>query len=346
MDGEVHNWYMANEIKSQQKDDPGVHLDARNGAEDLLRRLYDASALLDLAVNPLLLTMIATVHRYRSTLPGRRVELYAEIFEVFVGKRQQARGLDLDLTPAQKQRVLEPLAYRLMSERKRDIPAADAVVAITETLALVSPALSGEAFLKMIENSSGLLVERESGVYGFAHLTFQEYLTACHVQRQRLEDKLVAQVGESWWHETIRLYAAQSDATRILEACLAGDPPAVPALVLAIECLDEAREGQPEIRNRVQAVLDLDEHSPEQRKPVAEALLALRLRRMIRIDENRYVDRTLITNAEYQLFLDDLRAAGEYRQPDHWLAFQFPAGEAAKPVAGVRPWDALPSASG
>ena len=33
-------------------------------------------------------------------------------------------------------------------------------------------------FLKMIQNTSGLLVEREVGVLGFAHLTFQEYLTA------------------------------------------------------------------------------------------------------------------------------------------------------------------------
>jgi len=107
----VHNWYTANEIKSFQKDDSGVRLVARQGAEDLLKRLGKAPALTALAVNPLLLTMIANVHRYRSSLPGRRVELYSEICEVFLGKRQQARGLTLDLTPAQKQSVLQPLAY-------------------------------------------------------------------------------------------------------------------------------------------------------------------------------------------------------------------------------------------
>jgi predicted NACHT family NTPase len=107
----VRNWYLANEIQSQQKDDEGVRIDAREGADDLLQRLYQTPKLAELAVNPLLLTMIATVHKYRSSLPSRRVELYAEICEVFLGKRQQSKGLQLDLTPEQRKRVLQPLAW-------------------------------------------------------------------------------------------------------------------------------------------------------------------------------------------------------------------------------------------
>ena len=105
----VQRWYVANEIKAQQRDDPGVRQEpgpARATPRSPSRR----AGISDLAVNPLLLTMIATVHRYRSSLPGRRVELYAEICEVSLGKRQQSKGIQLDLTPAQKQRVLEPLA--------------------------------------------------------------------------------------------------------------------------------------------------------------------------------------------------------------------------------------------
>ena len=68
----------------------------------------------DLAVNPLLLTMITLVHKERNSLPGRRVELYSEICEVVLGKRQAAKDLPSDLTPAQKRRVLEPLAWHMM----------------------------------------------------------------------------------------------------------------------------------------------------------------------------------------------------------------------------------------
>jgi predicted NACHT family NTPase len=117
----VGKWYFANEVMSAQKNDEGVRISAREASEDLLRRLRSTPALLDLALNPLLLTMITTVHRYRGSLPGRRVELYAEICHVFWGRRQQARGMDLELTPAQKKRVLQPLAYHIMSHEKREI---------------------------------------------------------------------------------------------------------------------------------------------------------------------------------------------------------------------------------
>lgn len=79
----------------------------------------------------------------------------------------------------------------------------------------------------------------------------------------------------------------------------------------------------------------------ERQRVVAEALLALRLRRLIRVDEELYCDPGYITHAEYQLFLDEKRAAGEYFQPDHWPGYTFPKGQGQLPVVGVRPADAV-----
>ena len=216
----VHRWYLANEIMRKQKDDPGVHMRARAEARDLLQRLRNTPALFALTVNPLLLTMITTVHRYSGQLPGSRMALYAEICEVFLGKRQQARGQVLELTPAQMQLVLEPLAHYLMLKGKRDITITEAQEAIKEPLERVKFGMQPEAFLRLVENSSGLLLEQESRVYGFAHLTFQEYLTATHIREKQLGDTLVANVGGSWWQETIRLYCAMADATPIIARCL------------------------------------------------------------------------------------------------------------------------------
>lgn len=205
----VQNWYLANEMMSTQRDDPGVRADARLGAEDLLNRIYNTPTLSELAVNPLLLTMIATVHRFRSSLPGRRVELYAEICEVFLGKHREAHGVTSNLTPAQKQRVLQPLAYHFMLENTREIKVADIRPVVESHLSAVSPTATCMDFIKDIENSSGLLVERESGEYTFSHQTFQEYLAAVHILENRLENKLIECVDRSWWHETIRLYCAR-----------------------------------------------------------------------------------------------------------------------------------------
>jgi predicted NACHT family NTPase len=222
--------------------------------------------------------MIATVHRYRSSLPGRRVELYAEICEVFLGQRQEARGLLSDLTPAQKIRVLRQLAFTMMDKELREINTTDAIRTITKPLSTVSPNTKGDEFLKSVENSSGLLVESESGRYGFSHLTFQEYLTAVHMIESRLEKELIEHVNETWWRETIRLFCAQTDASTVIFACLKSKTTA--SLSLAIECMREAREVSPEVRDEYQAMMDkgLEDPNPEIRRTVASAYLDNRLR--------------------------------------------------------------------
>jgi hypothetical protein len=338
----VSNWYLANEVMSSQQRDRGVEIKAEEGAEDLRRRIWSTPSLSDLAVNPLLLTMIATVHRYRSSLPGRRVELYAEICEVFLGKRQAARGIEDDLTPAQKKSVLQPLAYRTMCDRRREIPLGEVEGIIKEPLARVDPSRTTGQFLRDVETRSGLLLQRESGVYGFAHKTFQEYLAAEYAKEKGLETFLVGQVDEDWWHETIRLYAAQADASGIVSACLEENPPTVAAFTLAIECMEEARDVAPEVRARFERVLETsaEDEDSERREIVAEALLTRRLRHMVRLHEDQYADHGLITHAEYQLFLDEQRAQENYYQPDHWVDIQFPRGEGTAPVVGVRYSDA------
>jgi energy-coupling factor transporter ATP-binding protein EcfA2 len=338
----VSNWYLANETMSAQKTDEGVRIAAREGAADLLKRIRGTPALTELAVNPLLLTMIANVHRYRSSLPGRRVELYSEICEVFLGKRQQARGMELELTPAQKKCVLQPLAFHMMCNGKREVHLAEAMQAISHALALVDAKIRAEDFLRNVENSSGLLLERENGVYGFAHLTFQEFLAASHIVEGKLEHVLSTRVAIPWWHEVIRLYAALSDATRIVEACIADSEASVATLTLAIECLEEARAVRPDLRATVESIINdgLEHRDPERRRLAAETKLALRLRRLTRIDDDHYIDNQLISSAEYQLFIDDRRASGDFRQPDHWRDARFTPGSAQLPVLGVRPSDA------
>jgi energy-coupling factor transporter ATP-binding protein EcfA2 len=338
----VHAWYLATEVAHHLGNkNQTVRSKAAEGADGLLGKLRQSRDLGDLAANPLLLTMIATVHRYRGSLPGSRVELYADICAVFFGRRRQARGLDFDLRPDQKQSVFEPLAYHMMCRRIRDIPAAEAADVVQAPLASVRPATPSLQFLKAIESSSGLFVERENGIWGFAHLTVQEYLAAVHVRTQDLASQLTGRVHQTWWHETIRLYVAQSDATKVIEACLAHDSPVVESLVLAIQCLEEAKKVDPALRHASQSMIArfVESEKAEERLPIAEALLHLRLARMVALDENRFIS-GYITNAEYQLFLDDLKARGEYRQPDHWAGYRFPPGSGNEPVTGVRTSDA------
>src|SRR5262249_8036035 len=151
----------------------------------------------------------------------------------------------------------------------------------------VSTDLTSGTFLQSIENSSGLLLEREQGIYSFAHLTFQEYLTAMYIRENALEQMLTTQVESNWWHETIRLYCAQADATPVIAACLMKASSSVEALTIALECLQEARNVQAEVRQQLNMVIDqgIEDSNSERRRVVAEALLSQRLRQMHPLNE-------------------------------------------------------------
>ena len=74
--------------------DPGASAEAY--AADQTRQLSSAitanERIRDLAINPLMLTVIAMVHRDRVKLPDRRAELYAEAVDVLLGKWEEAKG--------------------------------------------------------------------------------------------------------------------------------------------------------------------------------------------------------------------------------------------------------------
>ena len=261
-----------------------------------------------------------------------------------------------ELTPAQKQRVLRPLAYEMMVREIREISIADAVTIVKEPLKRIDARIKPEQFLQGIATESGLLAQRENRTYAFAHLTFQEYLAAAYAHEHKLETKLAARVGQTWWHETLRFYCAKAkDATPILRASLLADHPTLETLAMVRECIDEARGVQPELRARIEDLLNqqvdhlhqqVEAEEPNSRRATAETLLNLRVRRMARLNADQNLDNTLIAHAEYQLFLDERYAQGEYRQPDHWQGHTFPAGQGHLPAVGIRPRMRSRSATG
>jgi len=77
----------------------------RDAALALAERITASEHLQRLAVNPLLLQIIALVHRDRGTLPQRRVELYEECTNVLLEKWDMAKGLDVLLTARQARKI-------------------------------------------------------------------------------------------------------------------------------------------------------------------------------------------------------------------------------------------------
>jgi hypothetical protein len=249
----LDRWYLAAEQHatggSGRTAQRAVLMRARESAARLTSLMGQHPALHDLAVNPLLLTMIATAHRYRGALPDSRADLYGEICHVLLSRRGQAKDLPELLSWPAKQALLATLAYQMMRDHVSNLPAGRVLEILRPQLERFPPSVTGEAFLDDISRN-GLFIESPSGGYSFAHLTFQEYLAARHVSANPdLVKSLADNVSDPWWHEAILLYAATSDSSPVVRACL--ESGTIPALTLAFDCGEASTEIDPDLRQRL-----------------------------------------------------------------------------------------------
>lgn len=309
----LRQWSFATESRARQGSRHEIRAAADRNADDLLTRLRKQAALYDLAANPLLLTMTANVHRYRGQLPGSRAELYAEMCDVLLHRRSEARGLRdaTGLTGPHKQHVVQHLALAMMKARVRDWTVPEAARAIRRALRQVPGSVAAEVFLEEARKS-GLLVEREHGVYGFAHLTLQEYLAAAQLSTPRADTTvLTANVEDPWWRETILLWSASNDATPVITACL--ERGTVPALALAFDCGDQARTVDPETRERLDGLLTPGAGAllwaPDRLRLLVGILATRSLRETIQLNDTTALCARPVSLNVYAAFVHDERNA-------------------------------------
>ncbi|TDD73816.1 NACHT domain-containing protein [Actinomadura darangshiensis] len=329
----VRGWYLAVERHAAQEDGEEVRHRAESGADDLRDRLRASPGLYQLTVNPLLLTMIANVHRYRGALPGSRSDLYREICQVMLSRRQEAKGLTISPRGSQKELLLRELAVTMMRDRVRDVTRQECERTLTPRLRRIATDLTAEEFLEDV-GSNGLLIERENGVLSFAHFTFQEYLAAEYIKDKGPVAVLTRSVDDTWWRECTLLYAAGSDVGRIVSACLRSGT--VTALALAFDCAEEGNELDPELREKLNRLLASasDEDLPEDRRRLIEAVAITRqLRQVVPVRGGARLCATPITRDTYAMFVRDMLERGEHRRPDGRPASEY--------VAGVRGEDAV-----
>ena len=258
----VYDWTRAVEATLAGDDSPEILRLADAQAKHLIDAIESNPRAAELAVNPLLLTVIALVHRYRDSLPGRRSELYEEAVEVLLGNWDAAKpGMppqfkigEIKLDSGDRRSLLEPVAFWMHARNLREIELDDLRPLLLPTFEnLVSNGLNAaqkavDLFLKIINERSGMLVERGTGIYGFAHLTFQEYLAARALADHA--DSLASslqKLADPWWREVLLLqagYLSTQGKRRVSEliaammnADTADEPEPHHHLLLAAECL-------------------------------------------------------------------------------------------------------------
>jgi hypothetical protein len=264
-DSFIDTWYTAverNAVIGSLRDEGAAERKARQRrAEEragaLKQALRENAGLRRLAVNPMLLSIIALVHRSIVTLPKERGKLYAQCTKILLEQWDISRGVRVDDTQlklGQKEAIMRRVAYAFHTGEigdengGREAGESEIVAVISALL----PGLGREAndarrLLKILIDRSGILVERRRGVLAFSHLTFQEYFAAeyltgiDHHGHFLVRDRLLS----DWWREVILLYTGLlSDATEFLSLVfdLSNDDLCKQRLRLAGLCLGEAVE--------------------------------------------------------------------------------------------------------
>ncbi|MEM8502867.1 MAG: NACHT domain-containing NTPase [Cyanobacteria bacterium P01_D01_bin.1] len=160
-------------------------------SQEFLQGLFQRPRIMELAVTPLLLTLLCIAFETSGTLPSSRSELYREGIETLLKTWDLSRGIRRDhvykhLSLTRKQDLLSYIALTsfrrqqyfcrqdeleyLIAHYIRNLPEASDDI---ETLQLDSTTV-----LHSIEAQHGLLVERAKHRYSFSHLTFHEYFAA------------------------------------------------------------------------------------------------------------------------------------------------------------------------
>mgnify|MGYP001795429155 CR=1 FL=1 len=219
----LQRWCLA--IEEAQRPDADIALhqrEAEREAQNLVEEIESNSGVRRFAANPLLLTILALIHRNGTTLPQRRVELYKLAAKTLIEDWQLGRNISyrakqrqLMLVEEEVTELLAPLAFWMHdtkpSGRVTQVEVEQWLTPYMADLQGVDDATAldlVQQFLRKVRETTGLFVERAPGVYGFMHLTFEEYFAARHIADNEIDEivKIISPYrNQARWNEPILL---------------------------------------------------------------------------------------------------------------------------------------------
>ncbi|MBO3742226.1 NACHT domain-containing protein [Actinoplanes flavus] len=302
----LEKWYTAAERHGADHGEYAAAAErGKEAAAHLLRQIDEIPGLTDLTANPLLLTMIANVHRYGKQLPENRAMLYREVCETMLGRRDEARGQIVALALRQRLMLLGRLAFAWMRQGIRGQDRRTLIRTVQPWLDESAPGITAERFLADME-ATGLLPVPDLENFTFTHQTFQEYLAAAYIAESGLHHLLTDVVDDPWWRETILLYAAGEDPNPIVASAVRSGT--LVARSLAFELAESDDRVDRGLRD------DLDRLLHRGLRPDADAadralaldvLIGRMLRAMVATPDGTRVSRWPITTELYQLFCSE-----------------------------------------
>jgi len=261
----IRKWYRAVEASAVERRESPEQAEIRRRraterADDLIRASERSDRLQRLAANPMLLSVMAIVHRVDMTLPRERAALYRRCTELLLERWDVGRGIAdrgaTGLTLAQKESLMRRIGYHFHERGVRFLPHREVEKLIADALpALGQPAERAGELLDWVERRTGLLADGE--YLTFAHLAFQEYFAAgavLHDEKLREQLLQVDRLFRPWWREAVLLYAGMADdATDFIRWVYSpeADDLLRRRLFLAGQCTGEAAQVEKGLRREI-----------------------------------------------------------------------------------------------
>jgi hypothetical protein len=297
----LEKWCPAVERRITDDPDPvKVKDNAQREITGILGSVKDIPGVRRMAANPLLLRILALVHRSEAHLPQRRVELYETAATTLLRDWNLQRELKVTIDEKEALSLLGMVALWTHENRATGLITKGEVEEILGAVLAhrhgkisrgemdkrLSALTTGkhepgftaippdieravERFLTEVREHSGLYVERGEGLYGFMHLTFQEYFAARQLvsSSQRGREEILKRLHQPRWREPILLAVGSlssqyyEDTDALLQAIIDNgkqdlyEPVLHRSLLFAAACVGDSISVYPRRRQEIARLL-------------------------------------------------------------------------------------------
>jgi HEAT repeat protein len=338
----IENWY------NSRIQDP---TEAERRKVDLRAALDRKGQILQLAKNPLLITIIALIHRYQTILPQQRCQLYEKAVSTLLTTWDRGKSSELQLRseilkPNDLLHIMKKVAHHIHGMDVDQEQEGGTLISKVDLIAEISKVIQkrrscmeddataeAECFVDFIRKRTGLLNEQGNALYGFAHKTFQEYLTAEEIYSQFKagDDEIIFTTIQTYlhhphWREVLLLLISRLEGKRAANAIqtilktesdyeqwLHRD------LIFAAWCLTEDPEG-------------LTQEDSALTKTILHGIIDLKVNDLDKVGNSIILETTEIiqcikeTSAQY-IALEVLNQKKEFIAPHQFFSLQYDLGK-------------------